>query len=168
MRRFDLYGLATQSVEAQDAETLRALEAYARGVNAWLAQVNEARAGARGAGILSVRPEIAVWQPADSIAIIKLMALQLSAHLEAEVLRARLSMLLPPTGCATSCPTIPGRASPRCRISQRCCRCPAQPRGAGYSRRPAVALSAPGLWPGRRTPGRHAQPRGGGRVASGQ
>ncbi len=38
--------------------------------------------------------EISAWAPADSIAIIKLMALQLSSHLENEVLRAQMSMLL--------------------------------------------------------------------------
>jgi penicillin G amidase len=45
MRRLDLYGLALQSVEAQDAETKAALEAYAAGVNAWIGEIN---AGARG------------------------------------------------------------------------------------------------------------------------
>lgn len=47
MRRYDLYGLAQSSVEAQDPETRAALEAYARGVNAWIAEVN---ADARGRG----------------------------------------------------------------------------------------------------------------------
>jgi penicillin amidase len=95
MRRYDLYTLALQSVAAQDAATQAALEAYARGVNAWIGQINS---GARGRGapeFFFFSNEIAAWAPADSIAIIKLMALQLSGHLEAEVLRARTSMLLP-------------------------------------------------------------------------
>ena len=37
---------------------------------------------------------IAPWQPADSIAIIKLLSVQLSAHLENEVLYARTSLAL--------------------------------------------------------------------------
>jgi penicillin amidase len=38
--------------------------------------------------------KIAPWQPEDSIAILKLLAVQMSTHLESEVLRARLSLLL--------------------------------------------------------------------------
>ncbi len=95
LRRYDLYNLAVQSVPAQSPETLAALQAYSTGVNAWINQVN---VGARGRGapeLFFFSNEIAAWQPADSIAIIKLMALQLSGHLEAEVLRARTSLLLP-------------------------------------------------------------------------
>ena len=36
LRRLDLYGLALESVAAQDPETLAALEAYSAGVNAWI------------------------------------------------------------------------------------------------------------------------------------
>ena len=96
LRRFDLYGLSVQSVAVQSPGTKAALEAYSAGVNAWITQVN---IGARGRGapeFFFFSNEIAAWQPADSIAIIKLMALQLSSHLEAEVLRARMSLLLPP------------------------------------------------------------------------
>lgn len=109
MRRYDLYTLALQSVEAQDAPTKRALEAYARGVNAWIGQVN---AGARGRGapeFFFFSNEIAAWAPADSIAIIKLMALQLSGQLEAEVLRARVSMLLPGDRLRDILPDDPGQ-----------------------------------------------------------
>jgi penicillin G amidase len=95
LRRYDLYNLSIQSVAAQSPETITALEAYSAGVNAWINQVN---VGARGRGapeFFFFSNEIAAWQPADSIAIIKLMALQLSSHLEQEVLRARVSLLLP-------------------------------------------------------------------------
>jgi hypothetical protein len=47
LRRFGLYELALSSVEAQDDYTKAALEAYARGVNSWLEEVNR---GARGRG----------------------------------------------------------------------------------------------------------------------
>ncbi|MDY6860654.1 MAG: penicillin acylase family protein, partial [Pseudomonadota bacterium] len=40
MRRYDLYGAAISSVAVQDAATTAALQAYARGVNAWIAEVN--------------------------------------------------------------------------------------------------------------------------------
>lgn len=110
MRRFDLYGLSLQSVEAQDAATLAALEAYSAGVNAWITQVN---ADARGRGapeFFFFSKEIAAWQPADSIAIMKLMALQLSSKLEAEVLRARVSMLLSEARLLDILPFDPGTA----------------------------------------------------------
>lgn len=95
MRRLDIHSLAVASVEAQDAYTRRALEAYAAGVNAWLAEVST---GARGRGAPEFwlfEPVIALWQPADSIAIGKLMALRLSEHLRDEVLRTRISSVLP-------------------------------------------------------------------------
>lgn len=93
MRRLDLYGLAVSSVDAQTPAARAALEAYAAGVNAWIATVNEEALG-RGAPELFLFPsEVAVWQPADSIAIMKLMALRLSTHLQSEVLRARVSLL---------------------------------------------------------------------------
>ena len=108
LRRYDIYGLALQSVEAQDAPTKRALEAYANGVNAWIGQVNS---GARGRGapeFFLFEPEIAVWQPADSIAILKLMALQLSTHMTSEIRRARASLLLPDARVRDLLPDDPG------------------------------------------------------------
>ncbi|MDP2087298.1 MAG: penicillin acylase family protein [Gemmobacter sp.] len=109
LRRLDIYGLAIESVAAQDPETIAALEAYARGVNAWLAQVNDGALGRGAPEFFLFDPEISVWQPADSIAIIKLMGLQLSAHLEAEVLRARVSMLLSPERLRDILPDDPGQ-----------------------------------------------------------
>ncbi|WP_413718611.1 penicillin acylase family protein [Silicimonas sp. MF1-12-2] len=108
LRRFDLYALAVRSVEAQDAYTRAALEAYSDGVNAWLREVNE---GARGRGAPEFwlfEPAIAPWQPADSVVIGKLMALQLSTHLETEVLRARTSLMLPDARVADILPDTPG------------------------------------------------------------
>ena len=108
LRRYDLYTLSLSSVAAQDPATTAALEAYAKGVNAWIGQINE---GARGRGapeFFLFSNEIAVWQPADSIAIIKLMALQLSGHLEFEVLRARMSLMLPDARLRDILPDDPG------------------------------------------------------------
>ena len=94
LRRYDLYTLAQSSVAAQDDPTKAALIAYSRGVNAWIGQINQNALGRGAPEFFLFSNEIAAWQPADSIAIIKLMALQLSAHLEFEVLRARVSLLL--------------------------------------------------------------------------
>ncbi|MFN6054615.1 MAG: penicillin acylase family protein [Paracoccaceae bacterium] len=109
MRRYDLYGLALQSVEAQDGQTSRALKAYAAGVNAWIGEVNK---GARGRGapeFFLFEPEISAWAPADSIAILKLMALQLSGSLQTEVLRARVSLLLSSDRLADILPDDPSQ-----------------------------------------------------------
>ena len=95
MRRLDLYELSRASVAAQDDDTLAMLEAYARGVNAWLAQVNEGALGRGAPEMFAFDAPVAPWRPADSIALGKLLGVQLSPHLADEVLRARLSMLLP-------------------------------------------------------------------------
>ncbi len=109
IRRFDLYGLALQSVAVQDGATTRALQSYANGVNAWIGQVNT---GARGRGapeFFLFGSEIAAWQPADSLAILKLMALQLSTQLGTEVLRARASLALPDARVRDLLPDDPGK-----------------------------------------------------------
>ncbi|MEL6681168.1 MAG: penicillin acylase family protein [Pseudomonadota bacterium] len=94
LRRFDLYTLAVSSVNAQDDSTKSALTAYAAGVNAWLAEVNKGALGRGAPEMWLFNHPISPWQPADSIAIQKLMALQLSSHLESEVLRARTSLIV--------------------------------------------------------------------------
>ena len=96
MRRLDVAGLAAASLEVQDAETVAMLEAYSAGVNAWLGLVNEGALGRGAPELFLFETPIAPWRPADSLAVTKLMGVQLSSHLEAEVLAARLSMLLPP------------------------------------------------------------------------
>ena len=94
MRRFDLYNLARRSVAAQDAATLTALKAYSDGVNARLTEINREALGRGAPEQFLFDAPIAPWQPADSIAIIKLMAVRLSGHLGEEVLRARASLAL--------------------------------------------------------------------------
>ncbi|MFY0621405.1 MAG: penicillin acylase family protein [Pelagimonas sp.] len=94
LRRLDLYTLATASVSAQDPRTLDALEAYSAGVNARITEINSASLGRGAPEFFMFSAPIAPWQPADSVAIVKLMALQLSGHISDEVLRARTSLLL--------------------------------------------------------------------------
>ncbi|OYU39150.1 MAG: penicillin acylase family protein [Pseudorhodobacter sp. PARRP1] len=109
LRRLDIYGLAQASVKVQDKRTTLALNAYAAGVNAWISQVN---LGARGRGapeFFFFSNEIAAWSPADSLAILKLMALQLSSHLEDEVLRAQMSLVLPAARLSDILPDDPGK-----------------------------------------------------------
>ncbi|WP_323782555.1 penicillin acylase family protein [Thalassovita sp.] len=94
MRRLDLYTLAQKSVSAQDARSRMALDAYANGVNARLDEINREALGRGAPEMFLFDMPVAPWQPADSVAMIKLMALQLSGHLDTEVLRARVSLLL--------------------------------------------------------------------------
>ncbi|MGZ9809782.1 penicillin acylase family protein [Pseudoroseicyclus sp. H15] len=108
LRRLDVYGAATASVSAQDPYALGVLEAYAAGVNAWIGEVNE---GARGRGAPEMwlfNHGIAPWQPADSLAIAKILALQLTSNFENEVLRARLSLALEPERVRDLMPDYPG------------------------------------------------------------
>ena len=109
IRRLDIYTLAQESVAAQDKRTTLALDAYSAGVNAWITQVN---LGARGRGapeFFFFSNEIAAWSPADSIAILKLMAVQLSSRMQDEVLRAQMSLILPAARLADILPDDPGQ-----------------------------------------------------------
>lgn len=94
MRRYDLYRLARQSVEVQDEDTRAALSAYAAGVNARLREINERALGRGAPEFFAFGFPIAPWQPADSIAVIKLMSVQLATHLDEEVVYARASIAL--------------------------------------------------------------------------
>lgn len=94
LRRLDLYRLAQQSVAVQDAYTTAALEAYSAGVNARLSEINDEALGRGAPEMFLFNVPVAPWQPADSLAMIKLMGLQLSGHMEEEVLRARASLML--------------------------------------------------------------------------
>ncbi|PTV96977.1 penicillin amidase [Rhodobacter aestuarii] len=93
MRRLDLYGAAMASVSAQSPAARSALEAYARGVNAWVETVNDQALGRGAPEFFLFDAPIPYWTPADSIAILKLMAAQGATQVETEVLRARLSLL---------------------------------------------------------------------------
>lgn len=108
MRRLEIYPLSVSSVSALEPETQAALTSYAAGVNAWIEQVNEGALG-RGAPEFFLFPSaIAPWQPADSVAIGKLMAVQMASHLDQEVLLARTSLLLPPERVLDIIPDVPG------------------------------------------------------------
>jgi len=94
LRRLDIYRLAQQSAAVQSPEAMTALKAYAAGVNARLLEINESALGRGAPEMFLFNMPVAPWQPADSIAIMKLMALQLSGHMKEEILRARTSLAL--------------------------------------------------------------------------
>ncbi|WP_086000843.1 penicillin acylase family protein [Pseudooceanicola batsensis] len=110
LRRFDLYGVAREAVEVQDAETMSKLRAYAAGVNARLDEINTSALGRGAPELFIFNAPVAPWTPADSVAMVKLMALQLSGHLPNEVMRARTSLALPdPDRLSDIMPDAPGQ-----------------------------------------------------------
>jgi len=85
--------VAEAELELLEDDTLTMLEAYADGVNAWMAdkrgsELSFEHALLRVTGAGGYQPE--PWTPADSVAWLKAMAWDLSANLEDELRRARL------------------------------------------------------------------------------
>ncbi|MCR8723454.1 penicillin acylase family protein [Frigidibacter sp. ROC022] len=108
IRRLDLYRLAVSSVAAQDAYAKAALESYSRGVNAWLTEVNKGALGRGAPEFFLFTNAMAPWQPADSIAILKLLAWEQSEQAAGESLRAQTSLLLPDDRLRDILPDAPG------------------------------------------------------------
>lgn len=108
LRRLDLYGAAVGSVAVQDDYAKAALSAYARGVNAWLSEVNKGALGRGAPEFFLFTNAMAPWQPADSIAILKLLAWEQSDQAASEVLRARTSLVLPEARLRDILPDAPG------------------------------------------------------------
>jgi penicillin G amidase len=108
MRALDLHGLARAAMAHQSPATTAALEAYAAGVNAWLRVVQEEALGRGAPEFFLFEARIAPWIPADSLAVQKLIALQLTDKAAMETLRARLSLRLPPERLGDILPDAPG------------------------------------------------------------
>ncbi|KIT16102.1 penicillin acylase family protein [Jannaschia aquimarina] len=108
LRRLGLYRSANRAARLQDSETLAMLEAYSAGVNARINVINEGAEGRGAPEFFLFPPEIAPWRPADSIAVMKLMALQLSSHASEESARARALLVLSEERLRDLHPDIPG------------------------------------------------------------
>lgn len=109
MRRLDLDGYASRSLDAYSDESRGILEAYSEGVNAWLRLVGAEALGRGAPELFLFSPEIAPWRPNDSVLISLLMALEQATHHESEILRARASLALPEPGrIADLMPDAPG------------------------------------------------------------
>ena len=108
VRRLGIYGAAYNSISALRPSTQLKLNAYAQGVNARLKEINSRALGRGAPEFFIFSNAIARWSPADSLAIIKLMGLQMSSHLESEVLRARLSLILDNDRLKDILPDVPG------------------------------------------------------------
>ncbi len=87
MRTLGFYRLAEMSQAHLNPETMASLDAYAAGVNAFLADPP----GPLPIEFQVLRTEPEPWRPADSLVWGRLMALQLSGNWSSEVLRLRLA-----------------------------------------------------------------------------
>ena len=110
VRRLAIYSAARQSLSALRPDTLAKLDAYAVGVNARLREINESALGRGAPEFFIFSNAISPWTAADSLAIVKLMGIQLSSHLHQEVLRARASLVLEGDRIKDLLPDIPGNS----------------------------------------------------------
>ena len=163
MRSLDLYGYAQQADDLQTDETRAALEAYSAGVNEWLRVVQQQALGRGAPEFFLFSRDIAPWGPADSIAIHKLMALQLTDKAAMETLRARLSLALPPERLRDILPDAPNAPIMGLPEFSSCSRRPGRGRSpSSRPRQPLDPVARPGR-PARPTP---SPPSGGGRPAA--
>ncbi|MDU8929307.1 penicillin acylase family protein [Alisedimentitalea sp. MJ-SS2] len=107
--RLDLYTAAQSSLEVQTPYARKVLEAYANGINTRIDEVSGP--GALAPEFLLFPVEIEPWTPTDSLAILKLIALQLASQIDKEVTRARVAQLVPPERLVDILPDVPGFAT---------------------------------------------------------
>src|SRR5262245_52747107 len=108
MRTLGLRRVAEANLKNYDAETRRLLDAYAAGVNAFLANHSVLPPEF---WILNVTPE--PWSALDSIVWTKVMAWDLGGNWRNEVLRMRLSQTMPLARIHEFLPPYPGDSYPR-------------------------------------------------------
>lgn len=106
MRTFDLRGHAERSLAKLPEEARRQLEAYAQGVNAYLERRTGLFEPRYPIEFLLLRYDPEPWTAVDCMAVVKLMALNLSTNIGAETLRlafasqgltpAEINDLMPP------------------------------------------------------------------------
>jgi penicillin amidase len=106
MRVLGLYRMAEASFSHLATPVRRILEAYAAGVNAFLAT----RRGALPPEFQLLRFAPEQWRPADSLVWGKLMDLELTGNYRGELLRARLARSLSPEELAFLYPNYPKEA----------------------------------------------------------
>jgi len=110
VRRLAIYSAARQSLSALRPDTLAKLDAYALGVNARLSEINESALGRGAPEFFIFYNAISPWTAADSLAIVKLMGIQLSSHMQQEVLRARASLIIDGDRIKDLLPDMPGNS----------------------------------------------------------
>ena len=153
MRVLGLYRLAEAELPRFAEPVRRGLDAYAAGVNAFLAT----RRGALPPEFLLLRFAPEPWRPADTLVWGKLMDLLLAGNYRGELLRARLARTLSPDELAFLYPEYPdGRADHPGGAGDDLSPAPARPplRGAAAGGRPDLRLEQLGR---RRRPQRERQ-----------
>ena len=114
-------------------------------MNARLEEINTSALGRGAPELFLFSAPVAPWTPADSLAMGKLMALQLTGHMGNEVMRARTSLALPdPDRLRDIMPDAPGRAIAA--LPKYAGMFPGLPRyaeGAGYSDDPLSPIRHP-------------------------
>jgi penicillin G amidase len=103
MRVLGLYRAAEAEIPYLSPEVNRAFQAYAAGVNAFLAT----RHGALPSEFLLLRFSPEPWRETDSLVWGKLIALQLDGNYRGELLRARMARTIPPADMAFLYPEYP-------------------------------------------------------------
>ncbi|MDH3505460.1 MAG: penicillin acylase family protein, partial [Nitrospirota bacterium] len=108
LRTLGVERAARASLEALDVETRDALDAYAAGVNAFLATDPVLPPEF---WLVRVTPQ--PWAPVDSVAWTKMMAWDLGGNWKNELLRMRLAKTLPLARIQEFLPPYPGEAPPK-------------------------------------------------------
>lgn len=107
VRTLDVYGQARRAFERLKPATRSALAAYARGVNAWLDRERRLLEPRLPPEFYILRHTPEPWQPADSLVIVKMMALQLGRNLDKEIDRLTFAALgLSPAEIEDLLPTV--------------------------------------------------------------
>lgn len=106
MRTLGLYRAAQAQLKLLSPELRAVYDAYAAGVNAYLAT----RRDALPPEYAALRVGVAPWTPADSLAWGKIMDLQLTGNYRRELLRVRLARRLTPAQLAVLFPGYPAKA----------------------------------------------------------
>ncbi|GGA92790.1 penicillin acylase [Brucella endophytica] len=106
LRTLDLHGAAAQSLNALTQSDRAVIEAYAKGINAFIDAPGRPFASKYSPEFVILSHKPAPWRPADVVAAVKMMSLSLGANMAQEIERlkfARLGMtdaeiddLLPP------------------------------------------------------------------------
>ncbi len=108
MRLFGLYRLAEAAFEHLGPGPRAMLEAYAKGVNAYI----ETHPGVLTPELVAIAGRPEPWRPADSLVWARIMAMRLSGNLRSEALRARLAERLKPEQIDALWPDVTGDVAP--------------------------------------------------------
>ena len=89
MRTLGIYSSAKASEKEQPEGTEELLKSYSNGVNYFIKQISENSLGRGSPEFFLFTPEISPWRPADSIALLKLLAFQSTNKAKMEIQRTR-------------------------------------------------------------------------------